>query len=75
MDPLHLLKDADLFIGGGGTINSEACFLGTPKLPQNFSLNNSIEHFRDSIKYNKMPITSKKSILNVIKALEIISKV
>jgi predicted dehydrogenase len=47
----------------------------TPKLPQNFSLNNSIEHFRDSIKYNKMPITSKKSILNVIQALEIISKV
>jgi predicted glycosyltransferase len=25
----HLLKDVDLFIGGGGTINSEACFLGT----------------------------------------------
>jgi hypothetical protein len=46
-----------------------------PKLPQNFSLNNSIEHFRDSIKYDKIPITSKKSILNVIKALEIISKV
>jgi len=46
-----------------------------PKLPDNFSLNNSIEHFRDCIKYDKIPITSKKSILNVIKALEIISKV
>jgi len=28
----HLLKDADLFIGGGGTINTEACFLGTPTI-------------------------------------------
>jgi len=46
-----------------------------PKLPKKNSLNNAIEHFRDSIKYNKMPLTSKKSIINVIKALEIISKV
>jgi len=28
----HLLKDVDLFIGGGGTINSESCFLGTPTI-------------------------------------------
>jgi hypothetical protein len=28
----HLLKDADLFIGGGGTINTESCFLGTPTI-------------------------------------------
>ncbi|MDD2448206.1 MAG: DUF354 domain-containing protein [Sulfurimonas sp.] len=28
----HLLKFCDLFIGGGGTINSEACFLGTPTI-------------------------------------------
>ena len=28
----HLLKFADLFIGGGGTLNSEACFLGTPTI-------------------------------------------
>jgi len=28
----HLLVFADLFIGGGGTINSEACFLGTPTI-------------------------------------------
>ena len=46
-----------------------------PNLPNNFSLNNSIEHFRDCIKNDKTPITSKKSIINVIKALEIISKV
>lgn len=28
----HLLVYCDLFIGGGGTINSEACFLGTPTI-------------------------------------------
>ncbi|WP_373036555.1 DUF354 domain-containing protein [Sulfurimonas sp.] len=28
----HLLFFCDLFIGGGGTINSEACFLGTPTI-------------------------------------------
>lgn len=28
----HLLVFCDLFIGGGGTINSEACFLGTPTI-------------------------------------------
>ena len=28
----HLLKDVDLFIGGGGTINTESCFLGTPTI-------------------------------------------
>lgn len=28
----QLLYFADLFIGGGGTINSEACFLGTPTI-------------------------------------------
>ena len=28
----HLLKFADLFIGGGGTLNTEACFLGTPTI-------------------------------------------
>ena len=47
----------------------------TPKLPNNFSLNNAIEHFRDCVTQDKTPITAKKSILNVIKALEIISKV
>jgi predicted glycosyltransferase len=28
----HLLEDVDLFLGGGGTINTEACFLGTPTI-------------------------------------------
>lgn len=28
----HLLAYADLFIGGGGTLNSEACFFGTPTI-------------------------------------------
>lgn len=28
----HLLVFCDLFIGGGGTINTEACFLGTPTI-------------------------------------------
>ncbi len=28
----HLLYFCDLFIGGGGTINTEACFLGTPTI-------------------------------------------
>lgn len=28
----HLLAFADLFIGGGGTLNSEACYFGTPAI-------------------------------------------
>lgn len=28
----HLLAYADLFIGGGGTLNSEACYFGTPTI-------------------------------------------
>lgn len=28
----HLLACCDLFIGGGGTINTESCFLGTPTI-------------------------------------------
>lgn len=28
----HLLAYCDLFIGGGGTINSEACYFGTPTI-------------------------------------------
>jgi predicted glycosyltransferase len=28
----HLLAFCDLFIGGGGTLNSEACFFGTPAI-------------------------------------------
>lgn len=47
----------------------------TPELPTKQSLNNSVEHFLDCIKNDKEPITNKQSIINVIKALEIISKV
>jgi len=46
-----------------------------PQLPKKQSLNNSVEHFKECIEKNKTPITSKQSIINVIKALEIISKV
>jgi len=28
----HLLRECDLFIGGGGTINTEACYFGTPTI-------------------------------------------
>jgi len=37
----HLIKDVDLFIGGGGTINSESCFLGT----QTISTRSFISHY------------------------------
>ncbi len=47
----------------------------TPKLPNKQSLNNAVEHFRDCILNDIQPITSKQSIINVVKALEIISKV
>jgi predicted dehydrogenase len=46
-----------------------------PKLPKRYPLNNAIEHFFECVKENKTPITAKESIINVTKALEIISKV
>ncbi len=46
-----------------------------PDLSQNESLKNSVEHFKYCVEENKTPLTDKKSILNVIKTLEIISKV
>jgi predicted dehydrogenase len=46
-----------------------------PKLPNNMSLNNSVEHFRDCILHDKEPISGKGSILRVMKALEILSKI
>ncbi|WP_321469672.1 Gfo/Idh/MocA family oxidoreductase [Halarcobacter sp.] len=49
--------------------------ISSPSLPKNMSLNNAVEHFYECIKDDKEPHTSKKSIINVIKALEIISKV
>ncbi len=47
----------------------------TPVLPPNMSLNNAVEHFRDAVTQNFEPLTGKQSIYNVMKALEIISKV
>ncbi|MEO1923704.1 MAG: gfo/Idh/MocA family oxidoreductase, partial [Nautiliaceae bacterium] len=46
-----------------------------PKLPKRYPLNNAIEHFFECVKENRLPITSRDSIINVTKALEIISKV
>lgn len=49
--------------------------ISTPSLPNNMSLNNAVEHFIECIIENKEPNTGKESIIKVIKALEIISKV
>ncbi|WP_373002810.1 Gfo/Idh/MocA family protein [Sulfurimonas sp.] len=47
----------------------------SPELPDRQSLNNAVEHFKEYVENDCEPITSKQSIINVIKALEIISKV
>ena len=46
-----------------------------PTLQNNMSLTNAITHFIECVQQNRTPITDKKSILPVIEALEIISKV
>jgi hypothetical protein len=53
---LHLLNDAKLFIGGGGTINSEACFLGTPTI----STRSFISHYDKWQIENGMMIATTK---------------
>ena len=60
----HLLKDVDLFIGGGGTINTEACFLGTPTI----STRSFISHYdKWQIDNNLMVWTNdKKELLNFV---------
>ena len=45
------------------------------KLPKRYPLNNAIRHFKECVEEGKLPVTSKESIINVTKALEIISKV
>ena len=56
----HLLKDVDLFIGGGGTINTEACFLGTPTI----STRSFISHYdKFQIDTNLMKWTNNKNEL------------
>jgi predicted dehydrogenase len=47
----------------------------TPELPSNQSLDNSVEAFFNSIKHKTEPLTGKESIINVIKTLELISKI
>lgn len=44
----HLLAYADLFIGGGGTLNSEACYFGTPTI----STRSFVSHY-DKLLINK----------------------
>jgi len=60
----HLIKDADLFIGGGGTINSESCFLGTPTI----STRSFISHYdKWQIDNNLMVwVDNKKDLINYI---------
>ena len=80
----YLLKDVDLFIGGGGTINTEACFLGTPTI----STRSFISHYdkwqiennlmiwvsnqKDLLKFTKVAF-EKKFIINkeIIKKMEV----
>ena len=61
----HLIKDSDLFIGGGGTINSESCFLGTPTI----STRSFISHYdKWQIDNNLMVwVDNKKDLINYIK--------
>lgn len=52
----HLLKACDLFIGGGGTINTEACFFGTPTIStrsfichyDKFQIDSELMHWAES---------------------------
>jgi predicted dehydrogenase len=46
-----------------------------PELSKKQSLNNAVEHFKECVEKKLEPISGKKSIISVIKALEIISKV
>ena len=63
----HLLKDVDLFIGGGGTINTESCFLGTPTI----STRSFISHYdKWQIDNNLMIWTNnKEDLLRYIKLI------
>jgi predicted glycosyltransferase len=60
----QLLYDADLFIGGGGTINTEACFLNTPTI----STRSFMSHYdKWQIDNNLMLwVNSKKSLIEAI---------
>jgi len=80
----HLLKDADLFIGGGGTINTEACFLGTPTIStrsfishyDKWQIDNGLmvwcDNKYDLLNYVKLAYDKKlKSNVNVLEKMEV----
>lgn len=63
----HLLVFCDLFIGGGGTINSEACFLGTPTI----STRSFISHYdKYQIDNNLMVwVETKEELIQKVKLM------
>lgn len=63
----HLLFFCDLFIGGGGTINSEACFLGTPTI----STRSFVSHYdKYQIDNNLMVwVETKEELIEKVKLL------
>lgn len=66
----HLLAYADLFIGGGGTLNSESCYFGTPTL----STRSFISHYdKFQIDTGLMEWVSGKDEL-ILKALTMLSQ-
>lgn len=66
----HLLKICDLFIGGGGTINTEACYFGTPTI----STRSFVSHYdKYQIDMELMKwVTTKEELISCAK--EIIGK-
>jgi len=80
----HLLKDVDLFIGGGGTINTESCFLGTPTIStrsfishyDKWQIDNGLmvwcDNKYDLLRYVKLAYEKKlKPNVNVLEKMEV----
>lgn len=63
----HLLAFADLFIGGGGTLNTEACYFGTPTI----STRSFICHYDKYQIDNDLMywVNTKNELLNKVKEL------
>lgn len=63
----HLLRECDLFIGGGGTINTEACYFGTPTI----STRSFVSHYdKYQIDMGLMRwVTTKKELLDAAKSM------
>ncbi|AEA34605.1 DUF354 domain-containing protein [Hippea maritima] len=76
----HLLKDADLFIGGGGTINTESCFLGTPTIStrsfishyDKWQIDNGLMVWVDNKEYlfKNIELAKEKKLIPNLKALD-----